>query len=667
MLATLISHLVEFLYHHPYIAYATVFLLALSESLPAIGAVLPGTAIIVTLSTLVPSGVLVFWPLLAAATCGAIAGDGLSFWLGHRFGQRFLSVWPFSRYPAAVRHSEAFFERYGARGIFLARFLPGVRAFVPLLAGIFGMGIARFYTVNVLSALVWAPAHVLSGILFGTAFHALGSAAKPLAGLLFTLLVLAWLLVKAIRYALIKGLPFLQRLGAGLLNILSLRKDPVSRFTLRLFDAEATETRAIAILLMVVIAAAFTFAGISEDVFTGDPLVQMDVAIYNLLQGFRSHPSDALMVVITELGDTVMVIAVSGAIIAYLLWRRATHALTYFASAVAGASLINTTIKVALHRTRPIDNLYTGWSAFSFPSGHSTVNMALYGAIAFLFVQHASGRTRFLAPMIAAVWVFSIAFSRIYLGAHWFSDVAGGVAFGLAWLSMLGLLLLQRAQEKLNPAVLAALPVMVLATFGVGHVLGRHETDMTRYALQQPVSHIDFSSWWVSGSKGDRRRIDITGDNKEPFALEWAGPLEPLAKALQATGWQTAAVWRPATLASFIGAGGSDTGVPAVPLLSSGRFADAVLIYPLQQNDQRLVMRLWRQPVLIDGKTTAHLWKATVTLERVRRPFGLVAIPTEEGDASERAVPLLVGALATFKVDHRVGSPTLRAYDRSQN
>jgi membrane protein DedA with SNARE-associated domain len=68
-----------------------VFFLALSESIPIIGVVVPGTAVILALSTLVPSGVLVLWPLLAAATLGAIAGDGLSFWLGHRYHREILS------------------------------------------------------------------------------------------------------------------------------------------------------------------------------------------------------------------------------------------------------------------------------------------------------------------------------------------------------------------------------------------------------------------------------------------------------------------------------------------------------------------------------------------------------------------------------------------------
>src|SRR5206468_1853179 len=99
MLTSLISSAVEFLTAHPHAAYLAVFLLAFSESIPIIGVVVPGTAVILALSALVPSGVLVLWPLLIAATLGAVAGDGLSFWLGHRYHRELFGLWPLNRHP----------------------------------------------------------------------------------------------------------------------------------------------------------------------------------------------------------------------------------------------------------------------------------------------------------------------------------------------------------------------------------------------------------------------------------------------------------------------------------------------------------------------------------------------------------------------------------------
>ncbi|HWL57806.1 MAG TPA: hypothetical protein VNQ78_14175, partial [Paracoccus sp. (in: a-proteobacteria)] len=79
-----------FIAAHPHLSYAAVLFLALSESIPVIGVFIPGTAAILAISALVPSGIVKLWPLLVAASVGAIIGDGLSFWLGHRYHREIL-------------------------------------------------------------------------------------------------------------------------------------------------------------------------------------------------------------------------------------------------------------------------------------------------------------------------------------------------------------------------------------------------------------------------------------------------------------------------------------------------------------------------------------------------------------------------------------------------
>jgi membrane protein DedA with SNARE-associated domain/membrane-associated phospholipid phosphatase len=663
MLASSIAQLVEFLRQHPQIAYVAVFVLAMSESLPVIGAVVPGTAIIVTLSALVPSGVLVVWPLLLAATLGAIAGDGFSFWLGHRYHRQILSMWPFPHYPDAVRKSENFFEKYGTWSIFWARFLPGVRAFVPVLAGALRLNLGRFYAVNILSALVWAPAHILPGVFFGVAFHTLGPAAKPVGALLFTMVTLAWLLTHAVRYAIRKGIPLLETVAEKLQLQLAYRRDPISIFIHRLVDPAANEMRAIVLLVVIVLASAWLFFGIMEDVLTSDPLVNVDVAVYNLLQGFRSYPSDIVMVTITELGDTAVVIAVAVSVIAYLFMARAKHALIYFVSSVIGASLINTVIKVALHRSRPIEGLYSGWSAFSFPSGHSTVNLALYGALAFLIARQSHGRLRLAAPVLAVGAIFAIAFSRLYLGAHWFSDVAGGLAFGVAWLALLGLALVRRPIEALNPAILAAIPVVAALSFGTVHAINRHSSDMTRYAVQHDVPSKEFPAWWASGSiAGSPRRIDLTGNYEEPFVLEWAGSIEPIRSALESNGWQAPFQYRFGSLPILLNGSAEDVQVPVFPLLSSGRLPELVLIHPTGTNNRRFVIRFWKEAHQIKHSVDLQLWKATVTVESILRPLNAIAVPMVDENSSMNGLSLIEGIFGNLTVSHERKNGFIRAY-----
>ncbi|CAN5155165.1 DedA family protein [soil metagenome] len=150
-------------------AYAAIFLAAFLEAVPLLGSLIPGSTIILALSALVPGGSLMLGPVLTAAIAGALLGDGLAYFVGRKNERRVLTSWPMSKYPALVAQSEAFFHRYGTLAVLFARFVPPVRAVVPITAGALGMPPQRFYPVNAAAILLWAPAHILPGVLAGSA------------------------------------------------------------------------------------------------------------------------------------------------------------------------------------------------------------------------------------------------------------------------------------------------------------------------------------------------------------------------------------------------------------------------------------------------------------------------------------------------------------------
>nr|WP_249137970.1 DedA family protein [Bradyrhizobium canariense] len=152
-------------------AYLTLFLAALLEAVPVVGSVIPGSTIILALSALVPGGELKLQWVLLAAALGAVLGDGSAYWVGHRQQREILNTWPLTNYPRVVEQSENFFHRFGTWAVFFARFVPPIRAFVPVTAGALGMAPARFYAINIPAILVWAPAHVLPGVLAVSALH----------------------------------------------------------------------------------------------------------------------------------------------------------------------------------------------------------------------------------------------------------------------------------------------------------------------------------------------------------------------------------------------------------------------------------------------------------------------------------------------------------------
>ena len=170
-MTSFLDHLIAFVSAHAWLAYLTLFLAALLEAVPVVGSVIPGSTIILALSALVPGGELkLSWVLLAAAL-GAVLGDGSAYWIGHRRQREILHSWPQTNYPRVVEQSESFFNRFGTWAVFFARFVPPIRAFVPVTAGALGMAPAKFYAVNIPAILAWAPAHVLPGVLAVSALH----------------------------------------------------------------------------------------------------------------------------------------------------------------------------------------------------------------------------------------------------------------------------------------------------------------------------------------------------------------------------------------------------------------------------------------------------------------------------------------------------------------
>jgi membrane protein DedA with SNARE-associated domain len=191
-----LNQIVEFVSFHALLAYLVIFLSAWLEAVPVVGAVIPGSTVILALSALVPSGNLKLFPVLLAAILGAALGDGLAYALGLWQKRRVLSLWPLSNYPSLIQESEAFFQRRGALAVFFARFLPPIRAFVPITAGALDMTPQRFLPVNWVAVLVWAPAMILPGVLAGSAAEQWGAKAEhyalPLVAAILVIGVAFW-------------------------------------------------------------------------------------------------------------------------------------------------------------------------------------------------------------------------------------------------------------------------------------------------------------------------------------------------------------------------------------------------------------------------------------------------------------------------------------------
>ncbi len=252
----------------------------------------------------------------------------------------------------------------------------------------------------------------------------------------------------------------------------------------RLKSRTPLEWAAVALFAAILIIAAWMFFEVIEDMVVEDPFSAPDTWTYLTLQQLRNSGLDRVMIAVTEMGDTWVVVAVAAAAALWLGYKKAWRAVGYLLMAVGGGSLINSAIKIAMQRARPGDLHYSGVSVFSFPSGHSTTNAALYGILIILVARELPWPQRISVAVGLVLFVGLIAFSRLYLGAHWLSDVGGGLIFASAWLAVLGLVYMWKPAEKISPWPLLGICAAVLAVAWLGNMAINHTADVQRYATR---------------------------------------------------------------------------------------------------------------------------------------------------------------------------------------
>lgn len=146
---------------------ALLFVIIFIETGVVVMPFLPGDSLIFAAGTFAARGALNVWSLLLVLSLAAIAGDTVNYWIGHRVGSRAYSgevKWVKKEH---MERTHNFFEKYGGKAIFLARFVPIVRTFAPFVAGISQMPYGFFLRWNVIGGITWVTVFTLLGFFFG--------------------------------------------------------------------------------------------------------------------------------------------------------------------------------------------------------------------------------------------------------------------------------------------------------------------------------------------------------------------------------------------------------------------------------------------------------------------------------------------------------------------
>ncbi len=194
----------------------------------------------------------------------------------------------------------------------------------------------------------------------------------------------------------------------------------------------------LALVALLSVGAIGVFVDLAEDVETADHITVVDLQWANWLHAHATPALTQVMLAVSMLHDMLSMSILTILFAIFLKWRRERDWLLGLILVMPGGIVLNTLFKFVFVRARPhfIDPIVT-LTSYSFPSGHVAGSTLFYGFVAAWLISHAHSLVRHISIVIGALLMVTlVAASRMYLGAHFFSDVLAAFFESVAWLGL---------------------------------------------------------------------------------------------------------------------------------------------------------------------------------------------------------------------------------------
>ncbi|MDQ6887284.1 MAG: bifunctional DedA family/phosphatase PAP2 family protein [Gemmatimonadota bacterium] len=427
--------------------YGYVFV-AFLVMLEGFGVPVPGETALVTAAAFAAQGRLAIAGVIAASSIGSILGGTGGYWIGRTGGLSLLQRhgrW--IRIDAEKLHrAQGYFDRHGALTVFVGRFVAILRILAAVLAGVARMPFPLFTVYNALGGACWSIVFGALGYAFGRNLprleHILGRASLVIAVVL--VLGLALFLVGRRRGWSGAGLrngvrAGWQRLvGSTRMQRLTENSPRLTQFLRSRFTPGEYLGLHLTVGLLLSVLSVVVIALLSSEVARKDAsLTRLDLSLAARLHEHATPVGIALWTTISAFGSIPAMSAIGVGVSLILMLRGQRLPAVGWVVGLAGGGLLDTLIKKLVHRPRPEwTTVYASEPTWSFPSGHALGALIGYGMIAYFIVLLVPRRwARILTVIVAIAVVCIIAYSRLYLGVHYLSDILGGLAAGALWLS----------------------------------------------------------------------------------------------------------------------------------------------------------------------------------------------------------------------------------------
>ena len=421
------------------LTYLFVGLLAFAETGAFVGLVFPGETAVIIGGALAGQGENSVVLMLAIVWFCAWAGDTVSFLLGQRLGRGFVL-----RHGPKVRITEprfaqveSYFQRHGGKTILIGRFIGLVRALAPFIAGSSGMTYRAFVPYSVLGTGLWAATFTLLGYFISENINEATELASRGIFVFGAVVGTVVALVLAIRYLRVRENR--QRLARRMEGMTVLRPlvafgrriEPQVRFLWHRVTPGGLGLE-FTTLMAVLAVALFAVVGFAA-IFIDDPgPTPGDTQAIDVVDRLRSDWLTDLAKVVTVFGSSYVTLAVALVAAIVLATRRRWTEVWVLVAALAICHIAVPVLKEAIERPRPEGGLIDV-SGDSYPSGHAAYSVLYTWLVLTITVRVRPGLTYATGLIVAGVALtVAVGLSRVYLGVHYFSDVAGGWALGVS-------------------------------------------------------------------------------------------------------------------------------------------------------------------------------------------------------------------------------------------
>ena len=518
------------------------FIIAFAESLPLIGTIIPGSVTMTAIGTLIGAAIIPGVSTLLWAAAGAFLGDSIGYSVGYKYTDRIRNMWPFKSRPHWLEMGESFFTKHGGKSIIIGRFVGPVRSTVPMIAGLMKLPLLRFVCAAAPSALMWAILYLVPGILLGAVAVELppGKTTEVLiVGLI--IIVALWLVFWLIQH-------FFRQLSRAIdTNVDALwnwaSQKPGLQWCIRFITNQQRPSDHRQLLLSFVsMICLLLFFAVFAGVMLKTQLIAINLPVLHLLQSIRTPGLDRVFVFFTEIGEPILVALIG-------LWLAMLLALAKQRRASAHLILISATgfvcvggIKTLFYNARP-SIVAPFISSSSFPSGHSVLSLCIYGFIAFLIAEQSKRHWRWLPYTLFGLLIACVMFSRLYLGAHWLTDILGSILLGLSLLVAV-VVLYRKMPHSRGKIQLSLAKWCMLLLVGVllpwsANVYLHFKRDIVRFRPYQPTAEFRLSAWWNNPTA----HLPIYRNNRfghpyQPLNIQLAGNFNHLVQVLEKHGWR---------------------------------------------------------------------------------------------------------------------------------